>query len=120
MVAGDKRANQNAWLTIWQIIFPREHNRVARILCELNPKWTDEQIYQVARKIVIAEYQNIVYNEWLEYVIGEEYMEKYNLRSPKNGSYSNDYNYNVHPNTMKVFNSAAFRVFHSLIPNYVG
>lgn len=49
----------------------REHNRVARVLAGLNPHWNDERLYQEARRIVIAEWQQITYRDWLPWLIGK-------------------------------------------------
>jgi hypothetical protein len=62
MVAGDKRANENIALTATQTLFAREHNR---IVDELPASLTEEQKFQVARRVVIAEQQFITYNEFL-------------------------------------------------------
>jgi peroxidase len=43
----------------------REHNRIAAEFRELNPTWIDENIFQETKRVVIAEYQNIIYSEWL-------------------------------------------------------
>lgn len=69
-ISGDTRVNQNPQLTILQIILLREHNRVADALARLNPHWTDETIFQEARRIVIAEHQHISYYEWLPIFLG--------------------------------------------------
>ncbi|CAG2061077.1 unnamed protein product [Timema podura] len=68
--AGDIRVNQNPQLTVLHTILLREHNRVARVLCKLNPHWDDERVYQEARRIVIAEFQHITYYEWLSIFLG--------------------------------------------------
>lgn len=47
--------------TIWV----RHHNYIAKELKAILKNADDESIYQTARKIVIAEYQHIVYNEFL-------------------------------------------------------
>ena len=61
-VAGDVRANENMALTATQTLFAREHNRIVSLL----PSWvSQEDKFQLARAIVIAEIQYITYNEFL-------------------------------------------------------
>lgn len=69
-VPGDVRVNQNPQLAILQTVLLREHNRIADKLCKLNPHWEDKRVFQEARRILIAEYQFITYNEWLPLIIG--------------------------------------------------
>ena len=58
-------------LTALHTIFARQHNYLAQILSRLNPRWTDEQLFQTARQIVIAQLQHITYNEYLPVILGE-------------------------------------------------
>jgi hypothetical protein len=62
VVAGDVRANENVALTGVQLLFAREHNRIVR---SLPAPLSEEEKFQVARRIVGAEQQYITYHEFL-------------------------------------------------------
>jgi Animal haem peroxidase len=61
-VAGDVRANENAGLTAIQTLFAREHNRIVGLLPN---SLTNEQKFQIARRVVGAEEEFVTYNEFL-------------------------------------------------------
>lgn len=102
--AGDARANENVELTALQTLFVREHNLQAEKIAKANPKLTDEQIFQKARAIVIAEIQAITYNEWLPSLLGTGAISKYT-----------GYDSTVNPGISNEFATAAFRFGHSLL-----
>ncbi|HEY7225572.1 MAG TPA: peroxidase family protein [Micromonosporaceae bacterium] len=62
MVAGDVRANENLALTATQTLFAREHNRIVSLLPD---SLSEQEKFEIARRIVVAEQQYITYNEWL-------------------------------------------------------
>lgn len=101
-VAGDVRANENPFLTSMHTVFAREHNRVCDELIIKHPTWTDEQLYQHARKIVGGEIQSIVYNEWLP------------LMGIDLPAYVG-YNSSLNPGILNVFSAAAYRYGHTTI-----
>jgi hypothetical protein len=101
-VAGDVRANENPLLAAFHTIFVREHNRLCDELAVKYPDWTDEQLYQHARKLVGGIIQAIVYEEWLP-VLG--------VQLPPYDGYKDD----VNPALMNVFTAAAFRLGHTLL-----
>lgn len=96
------------------ILFAREHNRIADILSQINPRANDELLYQEARRIVIAEMQHIIYNEYLPSVIGPMQMKRFRL-VPQHHGYSNEYNADVNPAITNAFSGAAFRMGHSSV-----
>jgi peroxidase len=103
-LAGDVRANENIELTSLQTLFMREHNRIADSLAAANPTWTDEQIYQQARKTVGAEIQSITYNEFLPVLLGRGAISQYRGYNPR-----------VNPGIANEFSTAAFRFGHSML-----
>jgi hypothetical protein len=61
-VAGDVRANENIALTAIHTLLAREHNR---IVATLPASLSQENRFQIARRVVNAEEQFITYNEFL-------------------------------------------------------
>ncbi len=101
-VAGDVRANENPLLTSFHTIFAREHNRLCDELASDNPGWTDEQLYQHARKIVGGLMQSIIYEEWLPTM---------GVHIPLYEAYDS----NVEVGIMNVFSASAYRYGHTVI-----
>ena len=120
--AGDERAMENPNLASLHALFVREHNRISERLWYL-ADWTkygnqecdndecDELLYQNTRRILIAEWQNIVYSEWLPQILGENRMAEYRL----NFLVPFSYNTSVDPSIIVSFSTAAFRFGHSMI-----
>ena len=101
---GDRRGNENLELTTLETLFVRNHNLLANELALNHPNWTDEELYQEARKLNIAVYQNIVYNEWIPAVLGPKALPAYKGYNPKiNASISNE------------FSTVAYRFGHSMV-----
>lgn len=68
---GDLNVNQNLAIALFQNLFLRFHNHLAQELQTLNPYWSDEQIYQEARKIMGAIVQIITYDQFLPILLGK-------------------------------------------------
>ncbi|MEZ5041742.1 MAG: peroxidase family protein [Saprospiraceae bacterium] len=101
-VAGDVRANENPLLLSFHTLFVREHNRLCDQLIVKHPNWTDEELYQYARKLVGGLIQSIVFDEWLP-AMGVD-LPAYQ-----------GYNETVNPQLSNVFTAAAFRLGHTLL-----
>ncbi|XP_033762435.1 lactoperoxidase-like [Pecten maximus] len=112
--AGDVRANVVPHLGANHVLFFREHNRIARELSTLNPKWSDEETFQTTRKIVSALLQQISYYEWLPSLLPSEFLDSYNLTRSKGDPYHST----VDPSIKNSFAVAAMRFGHSLVSGF--
>ena len=101
-VAGDPRANEHAALTAIHVLFVREHNRLAEEIVENNPSLTDEEIYQLARKINTAQMQFITYYE---------YLPSLGISLPQYAGFDSE----IDPRISNSFAVIAFRMGHSQI-----
>jgi hypothetical protein len=98
VVAGDVRANENIALQATHTLFAREHNRIVSLLPNT---LSEEDKFQIARRVVIAEQQYITYNEFLPAL------------GIKLGSYKG-YNPNTNANLSNEFATVGYRA-HSMI-----
>lgn len=98
VVAGDVRANQNVVVQGITTLFAREHNRIAAALPR---SLSQEERFQIARRVVIAEIQFITYNEFLP-ALGVQL-------APYRG-----YNPNVNPTLGNEFATVGYRG-HSMV-----
>jgi len=129
-VAGDPRSMENPALLGLHVVFLREHNQLARkihtALCALHPdgggpvdcaaqasscdEAHDEEVYQLARSLVIAELQSVVINEFLPVLLGDVQL------STQRSGYAG-YRADLSPSVLNEFATAAFRFGHSLAPS---
>ena len=103
-VTGDSRGNETIELTALQTLFLDNHNRLANELHREHPRWGDERLFDEARKLNIAEYQSIIYNQWIPDVLGPHALAPYKGYDP-----------NLNPTIATEFSSVAFRFGHSLL-----
>ena len=110
-ISGDHRAGENIGLAFIHLIWTREHNRVAAALAQNHPEYDDERLYQEARRIVIAQYQHIVYHEFLPAILGYEYTFQSGLMTGNGTGYDST----RRPVITSEFSTAVFRFGHSMI-----
>ncbi len=103
-VSGDTRVDENPELTAISTMFVNEHNYWVGVLKAENPTWTGDQLYNMARAITTAEYQNIIYTEYLPALLGPNAVPPYTGFNPS-----------VNTEVTQEFSTAAFRVGHSQV-----
>uniref|UniRef100_A0A8C6TTP1 NAD(P)H oxidase (H2O2-forming) n=1 Tax=Neogobius melanostomus TaxID=47308 RepID=A0A8C6TTP1_9GOBI len=74
---GNAWANENMFTAAEGIIWFRYHNYVASTLLQEHPEWSDERLFQNARKTVVATLQNIAVYEWLPSYLGDKKLSVY-------------------------------------------
>ncbi|KAJ3133198.1 hypothetical protein HDU90_006353 [Geranomyces variabilis] len=94
-------------LTVPYLLLFREHNRRARLITVAHPDWDDEQIYQKARRMVIATIQHITLNFY------------YPMRLGTAATAYKGYNSSVNTAIDLAFNNVGFRYGHSAVNSLV-
>ncbi|CDF39510.1 Animal heme peroxidase homologue [Chondrus crispus] len=111
-LAGDHRANEHPMLTAIHTLFVREHNR---LVDEIRVNFPEDRvrrlststIFEWARQINIAQFQKIVYEEFLPAIFGRRFRRYRGYRQA------------VNPTVSDIFAGAAFRVGHTMVGNVV-
>lgn len=116
--SGDIRNNENPGLNTVHTIFLRRHNVIARFLGQMTDL-DSEAIFQTARKILGAQQQFIVYNEFLPLVLGQHTIDAFDLGLGKGFNYSTCYDKNLDPVVSTAFAVAAYRFGHTLVPDFI-
>lgn len=105
-LGGDTRVNEQSALSAMHTIWLREHNRIAQFLKSSSSSSSDE-VFRVARKIVVAEMQKITYHNFVPILLGDDFK---TLIPDYKG-----YDSNTDPSIPNAFSTAAYRFGHSQI-----
>ena len=103
-LAGDVRVTEQVGLISIHTLFAREHNMLAGALREALSDASGEEIYQLARRLVIAEMQQVTYHEFLPLLLGPGALGEYRGYRPE-----------VNAGIATEFSTAAYRVGHTLL-----
>ncbi|MCP5065673.1 MAG: hypothetical protein GY946_03830, partial [bacterium] len=103
-LAGDIRANEQVGLTAMHTLFVREHNRVADSVRADNPHLTGDELYEAARRYVVAELQVVTYREFLPLLLGQGALPAYA-----------GYDATVDPAIGVLFSTACYRFGHTMV-----
>uniref|UniRef100_A0A8C9STW7 NAD(P)H oxidase (H2O2-forming) n=1 Tax=Scleropages formosus TaxID=113540 RepID=A0A8C9STW7_SCLFO len=102
---GNTWGNENVFTVAEGIIWFRYHNYLASQLQEKHPLWSDEELFQNARKRVVATLQSIVFYEWLPGHLGDVTVPSYR-----------GYQKFVDPGVSPEFQAAALGVWATAVP----
>lgn len=65
---GLEHGNSTIGNTVMNVLFMREHNRVAGVIRDANPRWDDERLFQTARNVMIVMMLNLVVQEYIVHI----------------------------------------------------
>ncbi|KAL9179818.1 hypothetical protein ACHAXT_007788 [Thalassiosira profunda] len=103
-LAGDVRANENTALLVTHNLWLREHNYWADNIREKDPALDGDSIFEIARVMVRATLQKIVYDEFLPALLGEGSIPVYDGYKP-----------DVDARLENIVSACAFRLGHTLV-----
>ena len=106
---GGDRGNSQIGYVMMNVLFFREHNRVARLLAQKYPAWDDERLFQTARNVLIVLLIKVVIEEYINHIA--PYHFKFSVDP---SAFPNEKWYR--PNWMAIEFNLLYR-WHSLIPD---
>lgn len=102
-LGGDHRSNEHPAILSMHTLFVREHNRLVDVVKARIPSLPPRELYEFARKINIARYQKVMYEEFYPAIIRRK-LSRYRGFQPS-----------VNPTASDIFIGAAFRIGHTLV-----
>ena len=99
--AGDNRVNQTPLLVSQQTIWAKNHNYWVDELAKKHPGWSQDQLFEAARALNEANWQKVIYDEYLPKLLGENALSEYQ-----------GYKSNVDPSIINEWTTVAFRFGH--------
>lgn len=74
------RCSESGAVGALHTVLLKEHNRIASVLSDKNPTWSDAVLFLEARRALVAQIQHITYNEFLPIILGQQIVNKQSLR----------------------------------------
>ena len=102
-VAGDYRSNEHLGLAVLHTLFMREHNRLASDIQTANPGLSDDEVFERARRLVVAKLQIITYEEFLPALLGTSAIPAWTA-----------YDDTIDPSAYNAFTTAVMPFVHSM------
>ncbi|MEP0960192.1 MAG: peroxidase family protein [Roseobacter sp.] len=108
---GGDRANSVPQVAMLNTVFLREHNRLAAVIEEQNPKWDDNRVFETARNTVIVIFIKIIVEDYINHISPMPF----NLRADPSVAWNAPWN---KPNWITTEFSLLYR-WHALIPDTI-
>jgi peroxidase len=100
-LAGDNRVNQQGALISHHVLWAQNHNWHVDQLRSQFPSWSEQDLFEAARALNEAEWQNVVYEEYMGRLIGHDAISQYS-----------GYDATVNASIINEWTTVAFRFGH--------
>ena len=100
---------RNIGFIAFNVLFLREHNRIARQLGDENPTWDSDRIFETTRNIVIVVLLKLVVEEYINHINPNLFEFRLDAESFRNEPW-------IRPNWMAIEFNLLYR-WHSLVPS---
>lgn len=107
MHAGDERRDVHAGLLAMHTVWVREHNRLVGELRAAHPALTPSELFEGARRRVVAQIQAVTVEEWVPAVFGHRL-------------YGLEYDMNADATVTTEWSTVCFRFGHSMVTQHLG
>lgn len=115
---GDMRASQQQSVSFFTIVFLRQHNLIAGRLRAMNKKWSVREVFEEARRIVIARWQIVYFAEALNLLVDKDLPQRFKLHMD-DLSAGTEYNPSLESGILAEYIFAESRG-HGLVPATLG
>lgn len=105
---GSDTANTQVGYAMLNVLFLREHNRIARTLADAHPHWDDERLFETARNVLTVLLIKLVIEEYINHLTPYHFQFRFEPSSFPNEPW-------YRPNWIAVEFNLLYR-WHSLIP----
>ena len=106
---GGERANTTPQTAMFNVLFLREHNRLAGELARAYPTWDDERVFQTARNVNTVLLLKVIVEEYINHISPYHFQ----FRADPSGAWRARWN---RPNWFAVEFNLLYR-WHSLVPD---
>ena len=119
-LSGDVRATEHALLATLHTLFSSQHNKIAGAIHQASTSYSDEQLFWKARRVNVAQYQRMLYEEYLPSLLGSLYDSSAFGVDGVDAACSPSHHVSGTTIMKTEFAEVAYRFGHSQVPNSIG
>lgn len=109
---GLENGNSTIGHTMFNVVFMREHNRIADILAREHPDWEDTRVFETTRNIMIVVFLKLVIEEYIKHIGPRDFPIELVPYAAENAEWNRQ-------NWITIEFNLLYR-WHSMVPDHIG